>query len=132
VLALARVALALCSVGGLIWFAPSAAAQERYAATVVEVVAGDTVDAQLSTGPTLRVRLLGIDAPEVGDCGADPATASLEQLVLGHTVSLVTDPSQDAVDQFGRSVFYVDGPVRVSGDDPYDLDRDGDGVGCDS
>ena len=24
------------------------------------------------------------------------------------------------------------GPVRVTGSDPYDLDRDGDGVGCDS
>ena len=22
------------------------------------------------------------------------------------------------------------GPVRVTGSDPYDLDRDGDGVGC--
>ena len=26
----------------------------------------------------------------------------------------------------------VDGPVNVTGDDPYGLDRDGDGVGCDS
>ena len=24
------------------------------------------------------------------------------------------------------------GPVRVLGDDDYDLDRDGDGIGCDS
>jgi hypothetical protein len=26
---------------------------------------------------------------------------------------------------------YVDAPVRAMGSDPYDLDRDGDGVGCD-
>jgi len=26
---------------------------------------------------------------------------------------------------------YVEGPVEVTGSDPYDLDRDGDGVGCD-
>jgi hypothetical protein len=27
---------------------------------------------------------------------------------------------------------YVAGPVTVTGDDPFDLDRDGDGTGCDS
>ena len=27
---------------------------------------------------------------------------------------------------------YIDGPVRVTGSDPYDLDRDGNGVGCQS
>jgi hypothetical protein len=26
----------------------------------------------------------------------------------------------------------VDGPVRVTGSDPYRLDGDGDGIGCDS
>jgi hypothetical protein len=31
----------------------------------------------------------------------------------------------------GNGPAYVDGPVRVVGDDPYDLDRDGDGVACD-
>jgi hypothetical protein len=25
---------------------------------------------------------------------------------------------------------YVDGPIRVSGSDPFDLDRDGNGLGC--
>jgi hypothetical protein len=27
---------------------------------------------------------------------------------------------------------YIAGPVTVGGDDPFDLDRDGDGTGCDS
>ncbi|MFI5833891.1 G5 domain-containing protein [Micromonospora sp. NPDC051300] len=31
----------------------------------------------------------------------------------------------------GNGPAYVDGPVRVIGSDIYDLDRDGDGVGCD-
>ena len=26
----------------------------------------------------------------------------------------------------------IDGPVRVTGSDPYRLDADGDGIGCDS
>jgi resuscitation-promoting factor RpfB len=32
----------------------------------------------------------------------------------------------------GNGPAYVDGPVRVTGRDIYDLDRDGDGVGCDT
>lgn len=32
----------------------------------------------------------------------------------------------------GNGPAYVDGPVYVIGDDIYDLDRDGDGVGCDT
>jgi hypothetical protein len=47
-----------------------------------------------------------------GADGADrtPAayTAYMEQLALGRAVTLVSDPTQDAVDQFGRSLFYVD------------------------
>jgi hypothetical protein len=27
---------------------------------------------------------------------------------------------------------YIDGPVRVTGSDPYGLDSDGNGVGCES
>jgi endonuclease YncB( thermonuclease family) len=88
--------------------APAASAQERYPATVTDVVDGDTVDAQLSGGPVLRVRLIGIDTPEVGDCGADRAAAALGQLVAGRAVTLVSDPTQPAQDEFGRSLFYVD------------------------
>jgi endonuclease YncB( thermonuclease family) len=87
---------------------PPAAAQELHSATVSHVVDGDTVDAQLPDGSVLRVRLIGIDTPEVGDCGADRATAALEQLVLGRAVILVSDATQPAQDQFGRSLFYVD------------------------
>jgi hypothetical protein len=32
----------------------------------------------------------------------------------------------------GNGPAYVDGPVRVIGTDIYDLDRDGDGIGCDT
>lgn len=32
----------------------------------------------------------------------------------------------------GNGPAYVDGPVRVIGDDKYDLDRDGDGIACDT
>ena len=54
------------------------------------------------------MRLIGIDTPERGECGTDEATAYMEQLALGRTVNLVSDPTQDAVDRFGRWLFYVD------------------------
>lgn len=44
-----------------------ASAQKRYAATTTQVVDGDTVDAQLTGGPRVGVRLIGIDAPEAVD-----------------------------------------------------------------
>ncbi len=78
----------------LVGAAAPAAAQESQPATVSHVVDGDTVDAQLMDGSVVRVRLIGIDTPEVGACGADRATAALEQLVLGRAVTLMPDPTQ--------------------------------------
>lgn len=37
----------------------------------------------------------------------------------------------DCAGNDGNGPAYVEGPVRVTGDDIYDLDRDGDGIGCD-
>jgi endonuclease YncB( thermonuclease family) len=88
--------------------AAPAAAQESHPATVSDVVDGDTLDARLTDGSVLRVRLIGIDTPEAGACGADRATAALEQLVLGRAIALVGDPTQGGQDRFGRSLFYVD------------------------
>jgi endonuclease YncB( thermonuclease family) len=98
----------LCVTAALVWVTPPAWAQERHAATVSEVVDGDTVDAQLTGGPMVRVRLIGIDTPEAGECGADSARIALTQLVHGRAVTLVSDPTQPAQDSFGRSLFYVD------------------------
>jgi endonuclease YncB( thermonuclease family) len=102
-----RVAAAL-ALGGLALAVPAASAQESYPATVTRVVEGDVVDAQPTTGPALRVRLIGVDAPDPGDCGAASAREHLEQLVLGRSVTLVSDPARGGMDDFGRSLFYVD------------------------
>lgn len=175
---------------------------------VVEVIDGDTID--LANGE--RVRLVGIDTPEVGECGYEAAKQRLERLALGQRVTL--RESDEDRDRYGRLLRYVDrgrrdlgldliqqglavarydsrdgygrhpredryiradaaapdrgcaqprtlmqqpgagcepgyepcvpsyppdvdcsdvdGPVRVQGDDPHGLDRDGDGTGCDS
>jgi len=81
--------------------------QQTTAATVSRVIDGGTVEAQLDDGRLLTVRLIGIDTPEVGECGFSDATEGLRELVEGQAVTLVTDPTQAVVDQFGRSLFYV-------------------------
>ncbi|HEX6148716.1 thermonuclease family protein [Nocardioides sp.] len=69
---------------------------------VVEVIDGDTVD--LGNGE--RVRLVGIDTPERGECGYEKAADALSELVLGRQVVLA--PSDEDRDQYDRLLRYVD------------------------
>ena len=69
---------------------------------VVDVVDGDTIN--LGNGET--VRLAGIDAPEVGECGFKRSRNTLADLVLGKRVSL--GASDEDHDQYGRLLRYVD------------------------
>jgi micrococcal nuclease len=80
---------------------------------VTRVIDGDTIDVHSASG-TVRVRILGIDAPEnsydgsSADCGAKAATTALRRLVTGRTVTVTTDPRSDAIDRYGRTLGYVD------------------------
>jgi endonuclease YncB( thermonuclease family) len=74
----------------------------RRTSVVARVVDGDTLE--LGNGET--VRLVGIDTPEVGECGYDQASAALERMVLGKKVSLVR--SDEDRDRYGRLLRYVD------------------------
>ncbi len=80
---------------------------------VERVVDGDTIDV---TGVG-RIRVIGIDTPERGDCGHDSATAAMSALVLGERVTLVAGAADDA-DRYGRLLRYVD------------VDEGGGGVGA--
>ena len=68
---------------------------------VVNVVDGDTLD--LDNGE--RVRLVGIDTPERGECGYDEATMVLASMVLNQAVTL--EPSDEDRDKYGRLLRYV-------------------------
>jgi endonuclease YncB( thermonuclease family) len=48
----------------------------------------------------------------------------------GYNPCLTPGPDYDCAGGSGDGPRYVDGPVSVHGSDPYDLDRDGDGVAC--
>lgn len=81
------------------------------------VVDGDTVDVETANG-TIRVRLIGIDAPEdtsTTECFGPEATAHLRDLVEGTDVLIEVDPSQGTwdetsknfVDRYGRTLAYL-------------------------
>lgn len=75
------------------------------ATRVVDVVDGDTL-VVVDGGDEERVRIIGINSPETGECVADAATDSLAALTAGEEVVLVADTSD--VDQFDRLLRYVE------------------------
>ena len=97
---------------------PAPAPPTTVAATMVtRVVDGDTVE--VSTGA--KIRLIGIDTPEVGQCGYAPAAQRLQALVAGKGVTL-TPGARDDVDKYGRLLRYLD----VAGTDAgYTLVQEG-------
>lgn len=74
---------------------------------VTEVVDGDTVDVRAASGATERIRVIGIDTPERGECGYAEATAALAALVRGKPVTLSTGARDDR-DRYGRLLRYID------------------------
>ena len=83
------------------------------AASAVEVdyvVDGDTI--RLGSGA--YVRLIGIDTPEVGECGYRAATKALDEMV-GPSVGLPNPSSVDDKDGYGRLLRYVRAGGRDAG-----------------
>jgi micrococcal nuclease len=74
--------------------------------TVTYVVDGDTVHVSVA-GREDKVRLIGIDTPEVGQCDATRATALARRLALRQPVTLVGDTTQATRDRYGRLLAYV-------------------------
>lgn len=81
-------------------------------AKVVRVIDGDTIDVS-QNGKIVKVRLLGINAPETvgqnksGECFGPEASERLRAVLNGGEVRLETDPSQDLRDKYGRFLAYV-------------------------
>ena len=86
--------------------------------TVSDVVDGDTIKV-VSRGFETPVRLIGIDTPETRapgkpvQCFGPAASARTKRLLpIGQSVRLVTDPTQDTRDRYGRLLAYVYKPGR--------------------
>jgi micrococcal nuclease len=71
----------------------------------IEVVDGDTIIVERD-GFDERVRIVGINTPESGECLADAAGERLAELLADQTIELIRDTSD--VDSFGRLLRYVE------------------------
>lgn len=91
---------------------PSAAGAAKAVAGVAYAVAGitdgDTIKVRVG-GTTERVRLIGLDAPELkgGECWSQKAASKMQSLVQSRSVHLVRDPSQADRDRYGRLLRHV-------------------------
>lgn len=81
-------------------------------ALVLKVVDGDTIDIHDDNRGRLRVRILGIDTPETKkpgspvECWGPQATEFARSTMVGQRVALVTDPTQDRTDRYGRTYLH--------------------------
>ncbi len=97
-------------------------AATRRAARVRRVIDGDTLEVRLTSGSRVTVRLIGIDTSETKrpgvavECGGKLASAFMQRLAFdrgrGRQVTLISDPSQDRTDRYGRTLAYVDARGR--------------------
>jgi len=78
-------------------------AKPSSAVTVTHVVDGDTV----YTSDGGKIRLIGYDTPERGECGFDDAKAFVANLVLNKAVELVNPAGVDDADKYDRLLRYV-------------------------
>lgn len=112
---LVTVACMLIALSGCAQLAPPAAeaAPAPTTATVLRVVDGDTIDVRDDTRGRLRVRMLGIDTPEVHrpgwsvGCWGPEAERFTTETLAGQRIALTADPTQDTHDRYGRSLAYV-------------------------
>lgn len=81
---------------------------------VISTADGDTFTGRDASGAKVKVRMLGIDAPETAHngqpaaCGANAASARLRDLIVGKTVRLIPDGRSDDVDKYQRHLRYVE------------------------
>lgn len=75
---------------------------------VTGVVDGDTIKVRLN-GTTERVRVIGIDTPELSsrECYAQEAASRMQSLVQSKQVRLAADPTQANRDRYGRLLRHV-------------------------
>jgi micrococcal nuclease len=84
----------------------ASAPEQAEPATVVSITDGDTIVVIRDDGSRETVRLIGIDAPERGECWAIEATTALESLIpVDSEIGMTSDQSHR--DQYDRLLRYL-------------------------
>lgn len=73
--------------------------------TVKRVIDGDTFVIEDENGDDIRVRMIGINAPELSDCGGETAKQALEQKIGNRQIKL--RKNIEGIDDNGRLLRYV-------------------------
>ncbi|WP_348788402.1 G5 domain-containing protein [Leifsonia sp. NPDC080035] len=95
--------------------------------TARELISDTVTTAPVDQVTTVGTRQAPVEAP-APQAPAAQAPASCDPNYSGACVPIASDV--DCAGGSGNGPAYVAGPVRVVGQDIYDLDRDGDGVAC--
>lgn len=95
-------------------------------AEVISITDGDTARVKLPTGAIEPVRLIGINAPEGGECYAPEATAALTALARGEVIMTSDVSDRDRYDRLLRYLWTPDGDFinEILVRDGYALARD--------
>ena len=75
----------------------------QQAARVIRVIDGDTIETDLGI-----VRIIGIDTPEIDECGYREASERLSSLVEQKQVSLISDSTHNDKDEYDRLLRYIE------------------------
>lgn len=73
--------------------------------TVTQVFDGDTIDVKTTSG-IVRVRLFGLDAPEMGQPFGDSAKHALSKMIIGRELAI----HPVTVDRYNRVVAFIGNP----------------------
>jgi micrococcal nuclease len=78
----------------------------RQEAKVLKVVDGDTIEVLIGDKKE-RIRLIGIDSPELSQCFGQEASKKAKEILTDKTIILESDSSQSDKDKYGRLLRYM-------------------------
>ena len=97
--------------GPVLLATPAAADDESVSGTVVDVLDGDSVLVNLDDGPTIEVRLIGVDAPERYECYYWESREHVEYELLDEDVTLGFDENDESDDLRSFAYVYIDDDI---------------------
>jgi hypothetical protein len=112
--------------------AASRAAASRAAASSRAAAASSAAASRAAASRAAASRAAASRAAASSSAAAPAPGPTAQDCTPGYSPCIPLGPDVDCAGGSGNGPRYVQGPVRVTGSDPYGLDRDHDGIGCDS